>query len=198
MAEHGLERLERRVAQLERAAGRWRVAALTLTGVVSVAALLGATTTPSAVPDDLRARRFTLVDETGQELGWMGAGRNPENGALMAHVSLYGRQGSSVVLNPSAGLIVGSGSGQAVVNDFGVTIGGPGLVAHFGRTTHASPVLTLSGREPQVLLMDEERRTRAVLGVMTPVTIGTHVTGPRSPSSLVLMDKDGKLLFEAP
>lgn len=72
MADARVDELARRVARLERAVRRWRVTAVVAGGVLALAGLVGATTAgPALVADEVRARRFVLVDEAGSERGWL-------------------------------------------------------------------------------------------------------------------------------
>jgi len=66
MNEPTMDTLKQRIDRLEREARRWRVLAFGLLAVWSLVILLGAT---RGVPDELKARRFVVVDETGTTRG---------------------------------------------------------------------------------------------------------------------------------
>jgi len=51
---------------------------------------------------------------------------------------------------------------------------------------------------PSVELFDEAGKSRAVLGVTKLKSIRSGSTEVRAPSSLVLFDKEGKVVWEAP
>jgi hypothetical protein len=57
---------------------------------------------------------------------------------------------------------------------------------------------TDSGGRPSLGLADEQGKPRAVLGALALKTIGTGATEQRAESSLVLFDKEGKVLWHAP
>jgi hypothetical protein len=51
---------------------------------------------------------------------------------------------------------------------------------------------------PALAFFDAEQRRRAVLGVADLQTVTTGATTKTGPSSLVLFDKDGKVIWRAP
>jgi hypothetical protein len=168
--------LVRRVERLERAAGRWRRLALVGMTLLGVLGLVGATRQSNGpTVDEARAKQFTLVDASGSIRGVLGTGASGTVG-----LELYDRAGvvlTQVMVTPNGApqvtLLDRSGAGRAVL----------------GLDADGSPHLTL---------LDERSGTRAVLG---HTSIGGGGTGPgvrRSAASLVLADRDGKVLFKAP
>ena len=51
---------------------------------------------------------------------------------------------------------------------------------------------------PSVIVEDTNKQARAVLGYIGPEHIARGVADVRAPSSLVLLDKDGKVIWKAP
>jgi hypothetical protein len=168
--------LMRRVERLEREAGRWRGLALAGAALLGFVVLSGATPQSSGpAVEDVRARQFTLVDPGGSTRAVLGMG---STGA--AGLELYDRAG--IVLT------------QLTVGPNGV----PQLTL-LDRSATGRAVLGLDpDGSPHLTLLDERSGTRAVLGHTSIEGGGTGPTVRRSAASLILADKDGKVLFKAP
>ena len=208
-----LDRLERR-----RRSSRLIVGGVSLV-MLGAAFLVGATRMPS-VKDEVRAKRFVLVDQNGQdraelsmrpdgepELTFSRGGRpaivmtlTPEGGAGLV---LQNKKGASVFLSISqegaSGVRLSTGpTGESAVmvlamptGEAGVTVSGKGIAqVDLGVTR---------GDGPSLSLFDTTGRIRAELvatGVESPKT-GT--VEQRPPPSLVFFDKDGmKVIWKAP
>ena len=146
-----VESLAQRVAQLERENRRWRVG-LILAVVLLVAAGVPAWTWSAVTPEEIRAKRFVLVDDAGNErgsLGFLGAGE--------PWLSLSNRAGDEVSLvigNEGPKLSLWTSDRQRNVQ-LGILSGGsPVLQLNRPPFSRIELVLTKDSDEPRVLLRD--------------------------------------------
>ncbi len=171
MNEQALDVLIERLDRLEREARRWRLAAVVVGVVLGLVVLVGATP-PAPVADEIRARRFVVVDEAGKTRALLGV----EDGeARLALHHETGRRLASLQVHST----------------------GTSALYLAGKNGADRAWLEVAGDAPRLVFRDEFARQRVVLGAFT-ISYTTGVNERRPTSSLVLFDKDGKVLFKAP
>ena len=136
--------LIRRLDRLECEARRWRLATLIVGALLGLVGLVGAAT-PASIADEVRARRFTLVDDAGRERArlamtfktnsgerepelWIGNDNRDGSGTYVYSYGLSTREKSGngfVNLNP-LGLRMVLGEVEIEINS-GLGVGGPRL-----------------------------------------------------------------------
>lgn len=160
-----------RVTRLEQELRWWRAVGAGTVLVLGVVALLGASQT--AVSDEVRAKRFTLVDGAGTTQAELGVYTSAD-GTQMPRLALWGKEGRLVAQFdsfPSVNLLA---------------------------KDQASRV-TLSVRDdgdPGLAFMDHAGTTRVMLGRGETKESGENKQLPVS--SLVLFGEDGKAVWRAP
>lgn len=144
--------LVQRLDRLERESRGWRIVGITLVGVLAAVLLMG--TTEGKVADELRAKRFVLVDSKG----------NPRAGIILesdesATVNLYGKDRRS-----------GARIGVRGDGSMGLSLFGPGGKPHSGLVVQADGSTALA-------LSDKEGRLRALFGVESDGTPTLQLNG---------------------
>ncbi len=191
-----------RLDRLEREVRRWRLGAVVIGGLLGLVGLVGAAkpdTTP--VADEIRAKKFILVDEAGREQAYFGMGKV---GVLEPHfepeLCVGDKEKSGTCVYPYGLSTRASGGGFVNLNPLGlrIALGGSEITTNHGLSGEAGPRLGLRGPSPTLVLADERGRSRAVLGGTALEMIETRGVVSETPSSLVLFDKDGTVLFKAP
>ena len=188
--------------------------------IVGAALLVGATRM-SSVTDEVRAKRFVLVDQNGQdraeltmrsdgepELTFSRDGKpaivmtlTPDGGAGLV---LQDKRGASVFLSVSQDGVSGvrlstgpAGEGAVMVlarptGEAGVTVSGKGI----GQRIDLG---VTRGDGPSLSLFDATGRIRTVLGATSVENPKSGTVEQRPPVSLVFFDKDGmKVIWKAP
>lgn len=145
-----VESLVQRVAQLERENRRWRVG-LALAVVLVVAAGVPAWTWSAGSPDELRAKRFVLVDDAGNDRGSFGL--------LVAGepwLSLWNKAGDevSLVIDDEGPRLSLWTSDRRRNVQLGIRDGSPTLQFNRPPFSRIELVLTKDSGEPRVLLRD--------------------------------------------
>lgn len=173
--------LTHRIERLEREARRWRCAAVFLGGVLGIVGLLGATAAgPVPVAEEIRARRFVLVDEAGQQRAYLAM--EPAGKLSDEMRNVVGSALAAKIEEPQPRLLLlGQGEGHLALSPTTVVIS----------TTES---LFSLGSE-SLVMWDGQSRVRVVLD-----STGDTVKQLGFPpvSSLVLGGSDGKVLFKAP
>lgn len=175
----------------------------------------------TAVADVVRARKFEMVDTAGKVRARLEDFSGPQlalsddKGQL--RVTLGSGPGGSVALH----LRDEQGQGRVVLSFISGLSGGPSLSLRDSEGKEQAGLYTFSrgqpslfmqdgagkwraalgldgGGRPSLTLSDAAGNPRAVLGVTSTVTIKTGQTTTRPESSLVLFDKDGKVMWQAP
>jgi hypothetical protein len=160
-----VERLER----VERENRRWKVIGIGIATLMGLALLMGAA--KPRVQDEVRARRFTLVDSKGKLQGFLG-------------FSALGSPTLFLFDNPTVTLF-DSERRPRVQLAGGVVESGLRLY-----TKNGDPLADLyieSGEWPRLALYDKSQRRRVALQVL-----------PTGSPELMLKEKDGKTIWSAP
>jgi hypothetical protein len=167
----------------------------------------------SDVPDAIRARRFEVVDQKGN---------------VVASLADYGELGAQLNMpkfqdkDPMRGMTLSAEAlrfnglnddhGWYTSNVFGLSGKGGGIIGItvLGRPTllvgkgialsekHGVIEMSVSKGKPSVTLWDEEGRSRAVIGVTGLEKTATGEEIETAPSSIVLFDKENKVIFRVP
>jgi hypothetical protein len=223
MTEPGTLDLCSRIARLEKK--RWAAPIIACgLGILGAALLAGAARPISAAPgvlDEVRAKKFVLVDSEGSEWGSMSVGAagaefllkapgtsnhftvsvNKKGAALGAAIGLAcgpdsGKTGVAIMASQEASSIMGCWKGGFPLV-LGVDKNGP-KIAMVGTDSEPRVLLGVSENEPALVLLDG-KDTRAVLG-HTTLRKGRPDgdVESRPASSLVLFGADGTVLERLP
>jgi hypothetical protein len=217
MNEPTLNTLTQRLDRLERDNRRLKIAGAILLLALAAVGAMGQVL-PKAVPKVVEAERFVLRDTKGkilatliEALGTPALVLFDQNGKARAGLTVLpdGRPGLSLYdqnEKKRAGLtVVGDGTPSLALSDqnekvragLGVLAdGAPGLfLSDQNEKVRAGLMVDTSG--PSLVLRDENRN-RAVLGHAALEATATGTVEQRPASSLVLFDKDGKVIWKAP
>lgn len=220
-----------RLGRLEREVRWWRGLSALTVGLVAILALVSAA--PSKPPEQIRAKRFVVVDKKGRNLAEL-YGSESMSAAAHPVLAMYGANGRTAVElgvflgetpriafwdkkgTPRGTFFVGNGKeGGLIVRDAQgnerATLDAAGLELRdeqgrkgaFGATA-----LQLHRDHPQwgrveldaagLRLRDEHQSDRVVVGETKLEELKTGATSERPLSSLVLLDRDGKVTWKAP
>ncbi len=218
MNEPTLNTLTQRLDWLERENRRLKLAGAVL--VISLAAVgVMGQVSPKAAPKVIEAERFVLRDTSGKPRATLVVAADGTSGLSLYDQNGKGRlrlyvatSGPSLALaDPNDRLraqlnVDADGSPHLVLFDQGEKPRG-GLGLH----TDGSPILTLLDQNgkvraglgaatsgPSLFLNDENEKYRAVLGHAALKTTAAGTMEQRPASSLMLLDKDGKVIWKAP
>lgn len=171
MNEAMMETLARRLDRLERENRRWRIIGAGAVAILALALLMGAAKPKVKVQDEVRARRFTLVNKKDKIRGFLG----------------FSATESPVLFlfdNPTVTLFDSERRPRARLAG-GLVESGLRLYAKDG-----NPLADLyieSGEWPRLSLYDKSRSRRAALQVL-----------PGGSPGWTLRDKAGKTIWKAP
>jgi hypothetical protein len=158
-----------RLERVERENRRWKVIGLGVMTLMGLALLMGAA--KPGVQDEVRARRFTLVDDKGKIQGFLG-------------FSAIGSPTLFLLDNPTVTLFDSERRPRVQLSG-GVVKSGLRLYAKDG-----DPLVDLyieGGEWPRLSLYDKSKRRRVALEVL-----------PDGSPDLTLRDKDRKVIWKAP
>jgi hypothetical protein len=168
-----------------------------LTGVGLGRAATVAASAP-AVPDVVKARRFEVVDATGKlrvalgvrTHGWAGLTLYDAAGKTRAILTLHADGSPSLYLSDGT---------EKLRASLGVAANGsPRLSLLDAAVQTRADLGVLPDGSPALYLYDAAGKARATLGCTTLEVVKTGEARKRAESSLVLFDKDGKVIWEAP
>jgi hypothetical protein len=178
---------------------KWAILVAAVCLVVTVAAVAyAAGQAKTAAPKVVRAQKFEVVDAQGRvraTLGLLPDGSpslelTDEQGKTRAQLSLYS-DGSPYLGLQDAKLMPHAMLG--VRSD-----GSPYLGLQDAKLKTRAELSLDSGGRPSLALSDEQGKTRAAMGTTSPETTHTGATEQNVEFSLVLFDKQGKVLWQAP
>jgi len=192
-----MDALVQRLDRLEREGWWWKVIGITAMGFLGLVFLVGAEGSKEAKV--IKVRRVEVVDKKGVERGyfgidplsdlagieWMGLTLQDEKGYSIASLSLDGNNSPSLYLNSGPSL------GFRVI----VEKGFPRMTLIYGDGAEA--ILDVHDGTPRLVIKDSNGAS-AVLGSTELEVTRTGELRKRPASSLVLFDKDGKVICWAP
>lgn len=177
-----------RLASLERRYRRmnWMWSSVVLLGGATL--IMGQT----EIPQTVTARSFVVVDSEGEVRAEIStAGGSP----LVVLRDLKGRRRVELAVAdtiPNLALFDTSGSTAAVLS------AGPGAPTLALRNGAAGGAVIAQGNGPSIGLIDGEQRVRAIFGSTQLVTERTGTAQNLAPSSLVLFDREGRIVTKLP
>ena len=218
MTELTLNTLTQRLDRLERGNRRLKLAVAVLLISLAAVGVMGQVS-PKAAPKVIEAERFVLRDTSGKPRATLVVAADGTSG-----LSLYDQNGKGRLRlyvdtsGPSLALADQNGKLRATLRldadgSPGLTLfdRGEKLRGGLGLHTDGSPLLGLldqSGKlratlgvatsGPSLVLHDENQKYRAVLGHAALKTTAAGTVEQRPESSLMLLDKDGKVIWKAP
>ena len=175
-----MDALVQRLDRLERENRWWRALGVVSVAVLDLVVLTGAT--GSKVADEIKARKFIVVDKEGTkrgEFGMVAEGVMPLEPLGYIHLALFGKKYGA--MRSTMGL-VGDDLPHLYLN-------GKGGQIYMEFEQDGSPHLTIQ----------KHNGAKAILGQTKLVDSQTRVVVEHRPvSSLVLINKDGKVIWSAP
>jgi hypothetical protein len=155
---------------------KWAILVAAVCLVVTVAAVAyAAGQAKTATPKVVRAQKFEVVDAQGRVRATLG---------LLPDGS------------PSLELTDEQGKTRAQLSLY--SDGSPYLGLQDAKLKTRAELSLDSGGRPSLALSDEQGKTRATMGTTSPETTHTGATEQNAEFSLVLFDKQGKVLWQAP
>ncbi len=188
--------IEARMGRLEHHVKRLRLVCILLVAVPVVLVACGAAKNP--VADVIEARAFRLLDKEGQlrgEFCFRVLG-GPELCLLDEQGKTRAGLGLLDVMRGTPGLTFFDEAGKPRAM-LVVLLGRPYLTLHDEAGKHRATLGLVEGK-PTLELWDEAGQSRAVLGCTDLETTTTGVVTKLPESSLVLFDKDGKVIHRVP
>ena len=180
MDQEYIDTVAQRLDRLERENRWWRVIACAAVGVLGFVMLTGAT--GSKVADEVKARKFIVVDKKGTkrgEFGMVAEGVMPLMPLGYIHLALFDKK-YGVMRSTMA--LVGDDSPHLYLN------GKDGQI-YMEIEVDGSPRLTIQNNNGAKAILGQTKLMASQTGV---------VVEHRPASSLVLINKDGKVIWEAP
>ena len=204
MNEATVATLTQRLDRLEQEVRWWRVGIM-IGVLVGAAVLLGAASPSPSIADKLIAREFVLVDQSGTPQARLGVTFGKPELAFdddPRALTLTSTTGTPIeprmVLTDS--VLAFTGKNRRLRINLGVfrqIDDLPFFLLHDEQGRTRIDLSVFQGG-PSVIVQDTNKQARAILGYIGPEHFARGVTQQRPPSSLVLFDKDGKLIWTAP
>ena len=207
---------EERLTKLEKRIGLYRNIAVLLAALLTVALLAGADNKADQ-PGVVNATQFNLIDKKGRTaavLGFVPVQLPATVGGTVGTTDGEVREAPSLTFwnaDPLRGMdadtLAPDEESKALLK---VAIeylkhatveitGGPSPSIKLAAEDLSSPRVEMTGGpSPSINLYDDKAGLRTALGCTDLTTIKTGETTGRVPSSLVLFDKDGKVIWQAP
>ncbi len=196
MSEPILNTLTQRLDRLERENRRLKIAGAILLLALAAVGAMGQVL-PKAVPKVVEAERFVVRDTKGKVLATLGTEASGLPALVLSDQNGKRRAGLFVLADgePHLGLFDQNEKRRAVLAV--LADGAPALfLADQNGKDRAGLVLDTSG--PSLVLRDENDKIRAVLGRAALEATATGTVEQRPAASLVLFDKDGKVIWKVP
>jgi len=199
MTEPTLDTLTKRLDRMERENRWWRVA-----GGAVLAVLVATAASPAPkVADKILAREFILADDTGVARARLGLTfGKPELAFDDDPRALVAQSGTPIEprMSLSDDMLAFAGKNRTLRLKLGVyrqIDDLPVLVLHDERGRARIDLSVFQGG-PSLIIQDDNRRARAILGYVGAEHLARGVGEHRPSSSLVLLDDEGKLIWKAP
>lgn len=169
-----LEALAGRLDRLERENRLLKRAGLAAIGLIAAVVLMGQAQ-PSHVAKMVEAERFLVRDATGKPRATLGL--LPDGSPSLNLIDKDGNIRMAVGMKPE---------------------GSPSINLYDKTQTNRAVLATLPDGSPALVLFNKAGETQALLGSSFPMRIHPEDIETRPASSLVLFDKDGKVIWKAP
>ena len=210
MIQPSRETLTQRLDRLERENRRWKRAASACSLVLALTLLSGAA--PTTMPEEIKARRLVLVDQRGVTRAILGTDFDHFEHLSQVALKLFDSKGKQrlhlFVHNdgpkdlhsgwPKAGLSLLTEAEKEAASLNIKTDNSTDLLLRDGKSIGRAWIRLTQDGKPSVLLFDENDRLRAAMGHVVLETPRVEAVTTRPASSLVLFDKDGKVIWTAP
>lgn len=200
--------LEARVLKLEAQIRRQRLAFGSITVLLPLAFLVMAQAAPAT--KRIVADEFVIADENGTEFAKLSRSGLEINGYFIhktkldinswginfnyasKNIAYFGAAGGNSMIN--LGDKIGNGISIGVIED------ADSFISVHSRKDPGGPEirLVMQGEQPALQIRDNLFKDRAVLGCTSLEAVKTGSVENRPPSSLVLFDREGKVIFQAP
>ncbi len=218
MSEPILNTLTQRLDRLERENRRLKIAGAVLLLALAAVGVMGQVL-PKAVPKVVEAERFVLRDTRGRTRatldaegsGTLALSLYDQNGKIRASLAVEadgtprldlvdqnGKQRVALnVVKDASALVLADQNGKGRIS-LTVLPGGRPDLALSDQNGKTRLVLDVGTSGPSVVLYDENEKERAVLGHAALEATATGTVEQRPASSLVLFDRDGKVIWKVP
>jgi len=178
---------------------KWAALVVALCLVVTVAAVAyaaGKAKPTVPVAEVVRAKRFELVDSAGEVRALLGPTQYADGGPALALYDNDGKECASLAvlvgISPQLSLGEAAKSTRVILGPVDSSYGWPALVLCGQDGKVQATFEVVSDGAPALRLMDKAGKMRASLRVTDTETPET------AESSLVLLDREGKVLWQAP
>lgn len=210
MTEVTVDTLTQRLDQLERENRWWKRAGSACSLVLALALLSGAA--PTTMPEEIKARRFALVDQRGVTRAILGTDFDSIEHLSQVALKLFDAKGKQrlylFVHNDGpkdlhsrwtkAGLSLLTEAEKEAASLNIKTDNSTDLLLRDGKSIGRAWIRLTQDGKPSVLLFDENDKLRAAMGHVVLETPRIEAVTTRPASSLVLFDKDGKVIWNVP
>lgn len=146
----------------------------------------------------VRAEKFEVVDSGGRMLAVWSSAAPGGCGLFFYDGTGKKRAQLAVLADGSPSLSVSDKDGETRAALMVMPDGSPILALYDEDGQRRATLMVLPDGGPSLSVLDKDGQTRATLGATSTETIATGVVHQRPESSLVLFDKDSKVLWEAP
>lgn len=184
-----LQAIRERIAELELQNRRFRRGGMAILVVLSAVILMGQVAPPARV---VEAQRFVIKDKDGKERGsfaTIGKGSELTLGNINAQPMMR------LIVSTDASDLHFYGSSQSGMN-LGVDTGNPDI-SMAGAEQNGEARITF-GKDGPALKLEDAKGSSTILGATQlekPINNGAH---PASAASIVLLDKDKKVIWHTP
>ncbi len=186
--------IDERLALLEKSMRRYRAALAAVTSIAAVGlagpSLVGA----SKAPQVIQAKRFEVVDDNGTVRASLNTDNDGEGLALYDKAGRLRAGLGEIADNVSLALADRAGKTRVEL----VSFEDQADLRLNDRTENERVFLATRGDNASLILHDEAGKMRAALGNFDLEITATGSTEHRAASSLVLLNEQGRVLWEAP
>jgi hypothetical protein len=184
-----LQAIQERVDELEVQNRRLRRGGVAILGVLSAVILMGQAAPTAHV---VEAQKFVLKDSDGNVRGWMGT---IGNGSELNLGNVNAQPMMRLIVSTDASDLHFFGSRQSGMN-LGVDTGNPDI-SMAGAEKNGEARLTF-GKDGPSLTLEDARRSSTILGATQLERPANSGARPTSAASIVLVDRDKRVIWQTP